>query len=429
MESAEAHFLPLECEKETLPNGIRILTEHVPHSHSVAIGVWIRAGSRVETEEESGIAHFLEHLCFKGTEKRSALDIAREIDAIGGVLNGFTSQELTCFYVKVLPDHIDIALDLLSDLVLHPVFHPDELEREREVVLREIKMVEDNPEDLLHDLFFEMLYPGNPLGRPVAGREEVIASVSRDTVVRFWKRHYAPGSVVITAAGPIRMESFRDRVIHFFSGWSAFDARSRESSLPDTPPVPLRVLTKPLEEAYLCVGQRSYPVAHPRRYALQVLNIYLGGGLSSRLFQEIREKRGLAYSVNSFMSGFVDTGVLGISLSTSPAQLKECLELIEKEIERVKAGGITEEDVQRVQEHIRGSLFLYLESTDGRMSRLARGEIYFGRPIPVPEVLEGFRQVIPDEVSEVARDVFQPHRSSLAALGKIDQNALAIPVR
>jgi len=385
----------------------------------------------MEREEESGLTHFIEHLCFKGTEKRSALDIAREIDEIGGVLNGFTGQEMTCFYVKVLPEHVPLALDILSDLVIHPVFDTAELEREREVVLREIKMVEDNPDELVQDVFLELLFPQDPLGRPVSGRAEVIGSVPHGRVVEFWRSSYAPRRVVLAAAGRVQMEEFREHAARFFSDWTA-PHPLRESEPPGSPPgvphLPARVVAKPLEEAYVCLGMRAYSVTHPRRYAFQVLNTYLGGGMSSRLFQEIREKRGLAYSIGSFTSMFADSGVLGVTFSTSPASVRQCLRLVGEEIARLKAGDISAEDVRRVKEQIRGNLFLGLESTDGWMARLAQGEIYFGRTVPLPEIIAGFAQVSSEEVSEVARDIFRPRSGAVAAVGRLDGVEMDFPI-
>ena len=282
-----------------MENGIRLLTENVPNSPSVTIGAWVLMGSRAEKEEESGIVHFIEHLLFKGTQKRSAFDLARDIDGVGGILNGFTGEEFTCFYVKVLPEHIDLALDLLSDMLIHSVFNPEELEREREVVLREIKMVEDSPDELVHDLFFEILFPEDPLGRPVAGSEKVIAGISRDRIVKFWENYYQPPRIILAAAGQVEMRSFRDRVTRYFSAFPG-NRVSREPDpvrLSEKPPVRIKSISKPLEEVYLCLGNQGYSMTHPRRYAFQVLNVYLGGGMSSRLFQEIREKRGLAYSI------------------------------------------------------------------------------------------------------------------------------------
>ncbi len=420
---------PSVYEKEVLENGIRLLTENVPHSPSVTIGAWVLMGSRAEKEEESGIVHFIEHLLFKGTQKRSAFDLARDIDGVGGILNGFTGEEFTCFYVKVLPEHIDLALDLLSDMLIHSTFNPEELEREREVVLREIKMVEDSPDELVHDLFFEILFPDDPLGRPVAGREKVIAEISRDRIVKFWENYYQPPRIILAAAGQVEMRTFLDRVTRYFSTFPG-DRISREPDpirLSKKPPIRIKSINKPLEEVYLCLGNHGYSMTHPRRYAFQVLNVYLGGGMSSRLFQEIREKRGLAYSIYSFTNAFLDTGILGIGLSTSPGQVRECLNLIGREINQVKDGEISEEDLHRVKEQIRGNLLLSLEGSDGRMARLARGEFYFGKPVAISEVLEGFTRVTREEVSQVARDIFKAENFSLAALGKLKQEELFIP--
>ncbi|MCX5868189.1 MAG: pitrilysin family protein [Proteobacteria bacterium] len=429
MEIGRNAGLPSVYEKEVLDNGIRLLTENVPGSPSITIGAWVLLGSRVEKEEESGIVHFIEHLLFKGTQKRSAFDLARDIDGVGGILNGFTGEEFTCFYVKVLPEHLDLALDLLSDMLIHSIFNPEELEREREVVLREIKMVEDSPDELVHDLFFEILFPEDSLGRPVTGKEKVIAEISRDRIVDFWRSFYQPRRIILAAAGQVEMGTFRDRVTRYFSTFPG-NRISREPDpirLPEKPPIRIKSIFKPLEEVYLCLGNHGYSMTHPRRYAFQILNVYLGGGMSSRLFQEIREKRGLAYSIYSFTNAFLDTGLLGISLSTSPGQVKECLNLIGQEVDLVKAGEISEEDLHRVKEQIRGNLLLSLEGSDGRMTRLARGEFYFGNPVPIQEVLEGFARVTREEVSRVAQDIFQPRVFSLAALGKLKQEELFIP--
>jgi predicted Zn-dependent peptidase len=407
--------------KTVLDNGIRLVSHAMPDTRSVSLGIWVENGSRHESEAENGISHFIEHLLFKGTERRSAAQIAEEMDAVGGVLNAFTSKENTCYYAKVLDENLPLALDLLTDIFLHSSFDAGEIERERSVILQEISQAEDTPDDYVHDLFNLDLFQNHPIGRPICGREETVSGFGRDDLVNFFKSRYLPERVIVSAAGNVRHEALVEemarrlgRVANGGPGASALNL-SREGA-----PMMGRGVyphVKALEQVHLCLGVAGIHQAHPKRYIAYVLNTLLGGGMSSRLFQEIREKRGKAYSVYSFASSYKDVGYLGVYAGTSLDSTEEVVELITQEIQKLAAGEITDEEISRTQGQLIGNTLLGLESTDSWMSHIARNEIYFGEAVTTDEICRRIRAVSRDAVIELAGELFRDSGMTLTLLG------------
>jgi predicted Zn-dependent peptidase len=389
--------------REVLPNGIRVITEAVPHVGSASIGFWIGAGSRWERPEEAGISHLLEHMLFKGTERRTARDIAEELDSVGGRLNAFTDKEATCYYAKVLGEHLPIAIDVLSDMILHSVHDPAELEREQNVILEEIKQHEDDPEGLIHDLFSEKLWPDHPLGRPVIGTPETVSAVDRPILTRYLGEWYTPDRIIVAVAGNIRPDEVLDLVSNAFSG-----LRPRPSAIPITPVQPAageHRMHRDIEQVNLCIGSQTPPHQSDDRYPLACLDVAFGGGMSSRLFQEIRENRGLAYSVGSYFTLYNEGGQFNVFAGTSMETMDEVLEVIRVESEKVCAEGLTPEELQRAKNQIKGSMLMDLESMSSRMSRLGKTELYFGRVITEDEVVREIDAVTLEQVQGVAQRV------------------------
>src|SRR6267143_2132019 len=338
--------------KAVLDNGIRVVSQEMPDHRSVSLGIWVENGSRHESEAENGLSHFIEHLLFKGTERRSAAQIAEEMDAVGGVINAFTSKEHTCYYAKVLDENLPLAIDLLTDIFLHSSFEAEEIERERSVILQEISQAEDTPDDYVHDLFNLDFFKDHPIGRPICGREQTVNGFSREDILGFFPH------------------------------------------------------AKSLEQVHLCLGVAGISQAHPKRYIAYVLNTLLGGGMSSRLFQEIREKRGKAYSVYSFSSSYKDVGYFGVYAGTSLESTEEVVELIVKELQKLAAGEVSDVELSRTQGQLVGSMMLGLESTDSWMSHIARDEIYFGKTVTTDEICQQIRAVSREDVIELADALF-----------------------
>jgi len=407
--------------KALLDNGIRVVSQEMPDHRSVSLGIWVENGSRHESTRENGISHFIEHLLFKGTERRSAAQIAEEMDAIGGVLNAFTAKEHTCYYAKVLDEDLPLAIDLLTDIFLHSVFNADEIERERSVILQEISQAEDTPDDYIHDLFSLDFFKDHPLARPICGSAETVNSFRRQDFLTFFKSRYRPRRVVVAAAGHLRhdelVQAFNERLGSVRD--SVHDGRSDSEDGDGSPEMQSGIFqhTKSLEQAHLCLGVSGVHQTHPLRYAAYVLNTLLGGGMSSRLFQEIREKRGKAYSVYSFSSSYKDVGYLGVYAGTSVEWVEEVVELILKEHKQLAAGDIKEEEIRRTQGQLVGSMMLGLESTDSWMSHIARNEIYFGEPITTDEICRGIRAVSRDAVVDLASTLFGSQEIALSLLG------------
>ncbi len=411
------HTVTDGIRKETLDNGLILLSERMPKIRSVALGVWLRKGSRHEMPDENGISHFIEHLLFKGTETRTAQDIALTIDSVGGQMDAFTTKEFTCFYFKVLDEHAEIAIDLLSDIVRHPKFIAEEIEKERKVIYEEIKMVDDTPDELLYDIFSESYYRGHPLGRPIQGTIDSVSKMSQAQLIRFFRDSYRPGNLLITAAGNLDDERLSDAIRKAFEPLSGGGIPAVPSGSASRNRLVIRE-KKELGQLHLCLGVPGLPLPDKRRYAAYLLNVVLGGTMSSRLFQLIREERGLAYSVYSTINSYLDTGNLLVGAATSPESGREVVDLILQELKRMKDEPVDEQELHIAKEHLKGSLMLSLESSSSRMSNLARQEVYFGRQFTLNEVLEGIEVVTREDLLQLARDLFDPSGCTLAVLGK-----------
>ncbi|MBZ5553125.1 MAG: insulinase family protein [Acidobacteriia bacterium] len=408
-----------KIKKTTLENGLTIVTEQLPHVRSVSLGVWLRSGSRRETREQNGIAHFIEHMLFKGTRNRSAEEIARAVDSIGGNLDAFTAKECTSFSIKVLDEHLKFAIDLVSDLVLNPRLDPKAIDKERGVVLEEIKMVEDTPDDLVHELLVQNFWKNHPLGWPILGTEKTIARIERRQLEKYFRECYVPKNMIVAAAGcldHLRLVGWIERKF----------GRLNHSPAPPKSPAPqsfAEIITRnkrSLEQVHLCLGMPSYPLTHPNRHATYVLNTILGGGMSSRLFQNIRERRGLAYTVFSNLDPYSDTGCLSIYAATAPKSTKQTIALILQEMKKMTASRVSKEELVRAKEHLKGGLVLGLESTGSRMANLARQELYFGTYSSISQMMRSIDRVSADEVREVARDSFNPRKIALSLVGKLN---------
>jgi len=410
--------------RRTLPNGLTLITESMPDVRSVTLGVWLRQGSRHETPGLNGISHFLEHLVFKGTETRSARDIALAMESVGGQMDAFTSKEYTCFYTKVLDQHVPEAIDLLADIVQRPKFDPIELERERKVILEEIRMVEDSPDELIYDLFSDHFWPKHALGRPIQGTETTVGALGRGRLLRFFRNAYRPENMVIAAAGNLDAGDLAARIRRSFGGMSP----GHRPGATTGPPKVRRGLvrrSKRLEQTHVLLGLPSYPKSIRHRYVLSVLNSLLGGTMSSRLFQKIREERGLAYSVYSGVNSFVDTGFLMVYAGTGPGSADEVVRLVLAELADLRDRGPSEAEVATAREHLKGSLMLSLESTSSRMSNLAQQEIYYGRQFRLEEMLRGIDRVTVAAVHRACRDLFTDPAVGLAVVGRTDRFRLS----
>ncbi len=406
-------------QRTVLPNGLTILTERMEHIRSVAMGVWIRAGSRHEVAELNGISHFVEHMVFKGTESRTAQHIAREVDAIGGNLDAFTGKETVCFNIKVLDEHVPKALDILSDLVLHPIFAEDDIRRERGVILEEIKMDEDNPDYLVHEIFTQNFWKGHPLGKPILGTKETVGRLEQAKLFQYYGNRFRGGNMVFTAAGNLDHEQFVAQV------------RNRFESLPggvpedtsEPPTTSARIVLrnkKALEQVQLCLGVPSLPISSDRRYCALVLNTVLGGGMSSRLFQTVREERGLAYSIFSDLNPYKDTGMLCIYAGTSSGKALQVIDLVTDEFRRLKQEPLAADELRRAKDQLLGNIILSMESSGARMSNLARQEMYFDHFFGVDEVMGKVEEVTEDQVMELARELFNPDKIAVTMLGRLD---------
>ena len=415
--------------RTVLPSGLRIITEAMPTVRSVAFGIWVGVGSRDETPRLAGASHFLEHLLFKGTKRRGALDIAAAMDAVGGEMNAFTAKEYTCYYARVLDTDLPLAVDVVSDMVTSSLISTPDVESERGVILEEIAMHDDAPDDVVHDTFARAIFGDHPLGRPVLGTVDTISSVSRPSVHGYWRRRYRPSQMVVSAAGNLD----HTRVVRLVR--KAFDLAGfgDEAGGPAEPRAGLSgppvvggvtVIRRPTEQANLVLGTGGLPRDDDRRFALGVLNNALGGGMSSRLFQVIREKRGLVYSVYSYHSQYADTGLFGVYAGCAPTRVDDVLALCREQIDAVVSHGITADELARGKGQLKGSLVLGLEDTGSRMSRLGKGELVYGEVMSVDEVIRRIDAVTPDEIRDIAAEVFTGTRA-LAVIGPFDEGDFA----
>ncbi|MCM3880645.1 MAG: insulinase family protein [Vicinamibacterales bacterium] len=409
--------------RDALDNGIRLVTESMGHVRSVSLGVWLTRGSRHETDEDSGIAHFVEHMLFKGTATRSAEDIAQAVDSIGGQLDAFTAKEYASYYVKVLDQHLPLAVDILSDIVLRPAFNDVDIEREKKVILEEIKMVEDTPDDLVHELFTQAFWEGHPLGRPILGTKDSVEGFTQARLRDHFRGAYAAENVIISAAGNLEHGALREALEKAFGEMPS--AGRKESWTPPAVIPKVVIRSKELEQSHICLGASSYPQNHDARYASYVLNTMLGGSMSSRLFQNIREKRGLAYSVFSGINAYRDAGSLTVYAGCANEAVGEVIDLVVEEMKVIKQTPVADSELRRAKDHLKGSVMLSLENTASRMSHLARQEIYFDRQFSLDETLEGIERVTPADTQRVAHELFSNGSLAATVLGQV--NGLELP--
>lgn len=414
--------LSRSIRKTVLPNGLTVLTESMPHLRSISMGAWIGSGSRDEAPEINGISHFVEHMVFKGTSSRSARQIAREVDTIGGNLDAFTGKETICFNIKVLDEHISPALDVLSDLVLHPTFTPEDLEREKGVILEEIKIDEDNPDYLINELFTQNFWKGDALGRPILGTKKTVSSFDQDTIFSFYRNRFTPRNIVFSAAGNLEHESFVAEVERHFGSLEPDSSHTLPHREPpaSNPHITLK-RKKALEQVQLCLGVPAPEVSHPDRYAIYLLNSILGGGMSSRLFQTIREDRGLAYSIFSEMSPYRDTGSLCIYAGVAIDKTHQALELTLRELKRLKQETVSVSELSRAKDQLKSNMVMGLESGSSRMANLARQQMYFGRFFGVEEITQEIEAVTPEEIQRLANELFRSEAMALALLGNLGE--------
>jgi predicted Zn-dependent peptidase len=411
-----------QIQTTELASGIRVLTEHMPHVRSVAIGVWIASGSREESKSESGISHFLEHMLFKGTETRSAEDIARSVDSIGGHLDAFTAKELVSYNAKVLDEHLPAAFDVLADLVLHPVLREEDIEKEKGVILEELKMEHDNPEYVVHETFTNRFWKGHALGQPIIGTEKTIASFDRAALSAFHQRVYQPPRLLITAAGHIDHDHLA-RLVEQQFGHLRPQAPNSPAARP-RPNADIVYKRRRLQQVHVCLGVPAVPIAHQQRYASYLLNTVLGGGISSRLFQNIRERQGLAYAVFSELNLYRDTGFLAVYAGTSKEKTRQVVRSVLDEFRSLKNDPLPAEELRRAKDHLKGSLILSLESTSSRMANLARQELYFGRFFTLDELMDSIEGVSPADIQALAASCFSGEQIALTVLGQPDGEAL-----
>lgn len=408
--------------KTTLPGGIRVITESMPAVRSATIGIWADVGSSAEVPERRGISHAVEHMLFKGTTQRTARQIAETMDGVGGNLNAFTDKETTCYYAKVIDRHIPLAMDVLCDMFLHSLFAPEELAKEQRVILEEIKMYDDTPDEQIHDLFIRTMWKGANLGDPTIGSAETVSNLTPDDLRAHMRQHYAPNAVVVTAAGNVDHDAFCALVTEFLKDFGGTCPLVQPESPQATPQTYLR--HKETEQAHLVIGAQGLSVRDDRRYVLAVLDTILGGGMSSRLFQEVREKRGLVYSVYSFQAAYRAAGLFGAYAGTSPQNVKACSDVIAQEFERVREQTVDGTELSLAKEHIKGSLTLSLEATSSRMMRLGRNEFALGREITPEEIEKHVDAVTAGDVQALARELLAEDRIGLCVLGPVDEGAI-----
>lgn len=407
--------------KIRLENGLRIVGEEIPSLRSVSIGIWIATGSRYENEANNGISHFLEHMLFKGTEKYTAREIAEVFDGIGGQVNAFTSKEYTCFYAKVLDEHFDIALDTLSDMLLHSAFQQEEMDKEKKVVIEEIRMYQDTPDELVMDILAENIYGKHPLGYTILGLEDNLKSFSSEELRTYVGAHYRPDNIVIAIAGNVSQEKAVSAVEQLFAGMPAVSERT-ESSLVKPPfYTNFQVREKDIEQVHICLAADGLEAGHPDLYALVLMNNALGNSSSSRLFQEIREERGMAYSVFSFHSSYQDSGMFGVYAGTSPEHVDEVLRLIIDICDEMAENGLTVEELRKGKDQVKGSMMLSLESSSSRMSRLGKNELVLGREVLLDETIAGINAVTQADVKRVAQSLLR-QKYAIAAVGPVSQD-------
>ena len=408
---------------ETLPSRMRLITEAMPHVRSVSVGVWLARGSRHESDAESGVAHFVEHMLFKGTSSRSAQQIAQTIDSIGGQLDAFTAKEYAGYYIKVLDEHLDVAIDLLSDMLMRPALAPADVTKEQGVILEEIKMVEDAPDDLVHEVFAQQFWSKHPLGRPILGTPETVGSFTSAGLRNYFGRTYAAPNLLVAAAGHLEHARLRELVTRAFAELPTSTPPEPTAPPAVTPGIAQRI--KDIEQTHLCVGTPAYHQSHEDRHALYVLNTILGGSMSSRLFQHIREERGLAYAVFSNLTTYSDAGMITVYAGCASDKVGEVVDLALAELRELRDQPVPAEELTRAKDHLKGSLMLNLESTSSRMAHLARQHIYFGRHFTLDEILAGIDRVSANDVQRVAVDLFKDTGLAATVVGPASVDTLS----
>ena len=406
-------------QKSVLENGVRLVSESLPGAYSVTLGFWLEVGSRDEEPALGGVSHFIEHMAFKGTNRRGPLDIAREIDRLGGLANAFTSKENTCFHARALSEHMPGLGDLLLDLVLSPIYQPEELERERQVILQEICAVEDTPDDLVHVLFGQNFWPNHPLGRPVLGTSESVSSLNRQVILDYLHSAYRPEGMVVAAVGNLEHEQFVDMMsgplTKLRSGGSANGRKPPRSSSG------IHIKPRDLEQVHVAMGATAPSATHPARYATALLNLILGGNMSSRLFQEIREKRGLAYSIYSYYNTYSDSGMLGVYMGVAADRATEAMKVVRQEMAKLAAEGVSEDELSDARDNLKGSILLASENPESRMSRLARNELHFGRVISLDEIITQIDSITIEDIARMSGDILRGENLGATVLGPLDQ--------
>ncbi|MCC6589218.1 MAG: insulinase family protein [Bryobacterales bacterium] len=406
-------------QSTTLPNGLKIITEEMGHVRSVSVGIWIDSGSRREVGPENGISHFIEHMVFKGTATRSAEEIARSIDSLGGNLDAFTGKELVSFNTKVLDEHVPVAFEVLADMVLRPAFRPEDIDKEKGVILEELKMEADSPEYLVHEAFSSNFWKDHPLGKPILGTKDTIRGFDREMIDQFYRTVYTPSNILITAAGHLNHQEMVDLAAREFEKLAPGAARPG----PENPRTHSRIVLREkssLEQVHLILGVPAYAVAHENRFAAYIMNTLLGGSMSSRLFQNIREQRGLVYAVFSELNSYRDSGALTVYAGTSAETLREVIDLILAEFRKLREEPVPEEELRRSKNHLKGSVMLGLESTSSRMSNLARQQLYFQKFTCLDEILASIEAVTAEKIQEVACGFFRSEAVAISVLGRLN---------
>lgn len=396
-----------QVQKTTLPNGLKIVTEKIESIKSISAGIWVKTGSRNETDNLAGITHFLEHMLFKGTENRTAFEIAQSMESVGGYLNAFTSTEYTCYYARCLDSKLEDALDVLSDMVRHSSFPEEEMQKEKNVVLEEMKMYKDSPNDVILEEFTSQVFPEHPIGRPVLGFEESVVSFTRENLFDYIDQRYQPDNLLVAVAGNVEHQDVLNLVSRLL------DYEISEATVNEDQPLPVyevtqKEITKPIEQAHMVLGRRALNYDHPDKYLLLLANTVLGGGMSSRLHQNIREKHGYCYAIGPFNQSYLDSGLFGVYVGTDQDYVPHVKELIEKEFNRIRDEKVDSQELQEAKEHLKGKLLLSQESTSNRMTRLAKSEIYFNRHITLDELVENIDEVNAEDLQVFCQDFFDP---------------------
>jgi len=396
-------------QKTVLSNGIRVISEYIDSVYSVALGIWAIAGSQDESKETNGIAHLLEHMAFKGTTNRNAYQIAHEIEALGGALNAFTGKNMTCYYARLMGEHLATGVDVLADLIKNPLFNDDDLEREKGVIIEEIREIEDTPSDIIHDYFTEQLFPDHPIGRSIQGSVEHIRSFTVDQLTDFINRHYTADRLLVVASGRVNHQELVELAIKYLSDISAGDGVPALTDVTDIREKSQKI-SRPISQSHLVLGRRVFPQGDPRRYHLALLNVILSGGMSSRLFHNIREQYGFVYAIYSFYDLYLNNGLFGVYAGVETDQLDTIRDMIYSELNKLKQDGITADELRKVKQQFKGGLVISLEGMQSRMNRLAKMEIYEKRIMTIQELLDIIEKVTVDDIMNLADYLVQPEQ-------------------